>query len=243
MKKFLIFSLLWIDLTHPFDSETIYWPTATSFQLETVHRGKTEKGYWYETYEMRASEHGGTHMDAPVHFAKGKWTTDAVPLDRLMGKACVLDVSAKTKIDRDYLIQLQDIKDWENKNGAIPPGSIFLTDTGWSKFWPDKKKYLGTDKKRDVKNLHFPGYSKEAAQYLAERKIAAVGLDTPSLDHGQSQDFWAHRIFGENNIPGFENVAELNRLPATGAEIIALPMKIGHGSGGPLRIIARPPSK
>lgn len=231
----------WIDLTHTFDQETIYWPTANSFTLKTVHKGKTKGGYWYETNDMAVSEHGGTHMDAPVHFAKGKWSAEKVPLTSLMGPACVLDVSQKSKKNRDYLVSVEDIEEWEKQHGPVPTNSIFLAHTGWDEFWPNKKHYLGTKEKGDVANLHFPGFSKEAADLLVKRGVKAVGLDTPSLDFGQSKDYWAHRIFGKANIPGFENVANLHDLPATGATVIALPMKIGDGSGGPLRIIAQLP--
>ena len=113
-----------------------------------------------------------------------------------------------------------------------------LVHTGWGKFWGDKKAYLGTDKAGDTSNLHFPGISKEAAALLAERKVDAVGLDTPSLDHGPSRDFAAHRAFAAANVYGLENVANLDRLPPIGATLIALPMKIKGGTGGPTRIIA-----
>lgn len=226
----------WVDLTHPFDHTTIYWPTNLSFHLDIVHKGLTEKGYWYETNDYRASEHGGTHMDAPVHFAKGKWSVDQIPLSRLIGAGIKVDVSAKAH--RDYLISEQDFLDWEQQNGHMPKGAIVLVRTGWERFWPDKELYLGSDKPGDTQNLHFPGFSKEAALFLTkDRDIHAVGLDTASLDYGQSQDFSAHRIFGEANTPGFENLHNLDRLPATGFRVFALPMKIGKGSGAPLRII------
>jgi len=244
---FLTFPLIssaggrWVDLTHPFDEKTIYWPTAKSFSLEVVHKGKTDGGWWYESNNYSASEHGGTHLDSPCHFSKGKWTVDQIPLDRLIGPAVVIDLSDKTKKTPDYLISAKDITDWESKHGKIEPGTIVLVYTGWSKKWPRKKDYLGTDKKGDITNLHFPGFSPEAARLLVDRKIAAVGLDTPSLDYGQSSDFKSHVIFGGANIVGFENVNSLHRLPPRGARVYALPMKIGGGSGAPLRIVAEVP--
>ncbi len=228
-----------IDLTHAFDQKTIYWPTNKHFNLKTVHKGPTEGGYWYESSDYSASEHGGTHVDAPVHFARGKWTVEEIPLKNLVGKGILIDVSSKALGNPDYLISLEDIMQWESRNGRIPPESIALVRTGWASFWPDKKRYLGTNKPGDVANLHFPGFSAEAARFLAtERKVGAIGLDTPSLDYGQSKDFQAHQIFGENNIPGFENLANLDSLPAKGFRVIALPMKISGGSGAPLRIVA-----
>ena len=229
----------WVDLTHPFDADTIYWPTSKAFKLETVHEGPTAGGYWYESNNISASEHGGTHLDAPAHFAEGKWHVDDIPLDRLIAPGIVVDVRKNVENRPDYLIRKADFIAWETENGRIPQNAIVLVLTGWEDFWPDKKKYLGTDREGDVENLHFPGFGAEAAAFLTqERNIASVGLDTPSLDRGQSRDFKAHQIFGKANVPGFENVCNLKRLPAKGFRVIALPMKIGSGSGAPLRIVA-----
>lgn len=228
-----------IDLTHPFDEHTHYWPNANAFKHTKVFEGETEGGYWYESNDISASEHGGTHVDSPAHFAKGKWHIEDIPLDSLIGPGILVDVRKNAKGNPDYLIAKQDFLDWEKEHGTIPPGSIVLVRTGWEDFWPDKKKYMGTDVPGDVENLHFPGFDAEAARFLShERKVASVGLDTPSLDYGQSKDFLAHRVFGEANIPGFESICRLSTLPPKGFRVIALPMKIGHGSGAPLRIVA-----
>ena len=228
-----------LDLTHPFDETTIYWPTSKSFKLNRVHRGSTEQGFWYEANNYEAAERGGTHMDAPVHFAKGKWTVDQIPLSSLIGPGVLIDVSSKAVKQPDYLISRQDFLEWESRHGKISEGSIVLVRTGWENFWPDKKQYLGSDKAEDASNLHFPGFSQGAAQFLtAERHVAAVGLDTASLDYGPSVDFPAHQVFGGANVPGFENLHNLSQLPPKGFRVIALPMKIGNGSGAPLRIVA-----
>lgn len=228
-----------VDLTHSFDENTIYWPTSKSFHLEVVHKGPSGKGYWYEANNIETAEHGGTHMDAPVHFARGRWTADTIPLNRLIAPGIAVDVSASVRANPDYLIRVDDFLDWEKENGRIPEGAIVLVRTGFENRWPDKKRYLGTDAAGDTANLHFPGYSEQAARFLAnERRVAAVGLDTASLDHGPSTDFKAHRVFGEANVSGFENLCNLDHLPARGFRVIALPMKIGGGSGAPLRIVA-----
>jgi kynurenine formamidase len=228
-----------IDLTHKFDKTTIYWPTNKHFELKTSYKGKTEGGYWYESNDYSASEHGGTHVDAPVHFAEGKWSVDQIPLNNLIGKGILVDVSKNALGNPDYLITREDFEEWEKLHGQILPGTIVLVRTGWESFWPDKKKYLGTDKPGDVPNLHFPGFSEGAARFLSnERKVSAIGLDTPSLDYGQSKSFMAHQVFGESNTPGFENLNNLKLLPAKGFKVIALPMKISGGSGAPLRIVA-----
>src|SRR4029453_10409340 len=120
-------------------------------------------------------------------------------------------------------------------------GSIILLKTGYGKLYPDRKKYLGTDERgaEAVAKLHFPGLDPAAAKWLAQnRSIKAIGLDTASIDRGQSTLFESHRTLFENNIPAFENVANLEQLPVKGFSVIALPMKIKGGSGGPLRIVA-----
>lgn len=235
----------WIDLTHPFNAQAVYWPTAKSFKKTTVFEGHTKGGYYYSAYNFEAAEHGGTHIDSPIHFAEGKYSTDEIPLERLVGPAVVINVAEKASANRDYQIAVTDILAWEKQQGRIPKGAIVLFDTGSAQFYPDRIKYMGTDERGEaaVSKLHFPGIHPEAAAFLAnERRIDAVGLDTPSIDYGQSKDFRAHVILYESNIPGFENVANLEALPPTGATVFALPMKIEGGSGGPLRIIAFVPA-
>jgi len=231
----------WIDLSYDFSSETIYWVTAKPFERETVAEGKTEKGYYYSAYNFSAAEHGGTHIDAPVHFAEGRQTVDEIPLGRLIAPAVKIDVSPKAAGNRDYQISVEDLTDWETTNGRIPDSTIVLLQTGHGKFWGDKKNYLGTDRTgtEAVAELHFPGLAPEAAEWLVKnRKSKAVGIDTASIDFGQSNSFGSHVALMSENIPAFENVANLDKLPVKGANIIALPMKIKGGSGAPLRIIA-----
>ena len=228
-----------IDMTYPFAEETLHWPTAQPFKLEKVNEGMTPQGFWYSSYNYSASEHVGTHLDAPFHFAQGKWTTDQIPLERTIGPGVIINVRGKAEANRDYQLQVVDIRTWERRHGKIPPGAIVLMYSGWGKFWGDRKSYFGTDQPDDVTNLRFPGFSKEAAEFLIkERKIDAVGIDTPSIDYGPSRDFIVHQVFGRANVPIFENVANLNRLPPKGTTIFAIPMKIKGGSGAPLRIFA-----
>ena len=231
----------WIDLTHDFSSETVYWPTADSFKLEEVYKGVTEKGFYYSANNFSAAEHGGTHIDAPVHFAEGKLSVDLIPLSDLIAPGVVVDISDKTMKNRDYQVSRSDLKDWETQYGTIPDGVILLLNTGYAEFWSDREKYMGTAERgaEAVSELHFPGLDPKAAQWLVnERNIKAIGLDTPSIDFGQSVLFESHQILFNKNIPAFENVANINKLPATGSFVMALPMKINGGSGGPLRIVA-----
>jgi kynurenine formamidase len=232
-----------VDLTHPFDAETIFWPTEEGFVHERGFEGTTEGGYWYAAHRFRSAEHGGTHLDAPIHFGEGKPSADEVPLERLVAPGVVVDASAACAADRDHLIDLDDLAAFEAVYGPIAPGSIVLLRTGFAAHWPDRARYLGTELRgpEAVAALHFPGLHPAAARTLVERRVAAVGIDTASIDRGTSRDFLAHRVLAAAEIPVFENVAALDALPATGFEVIALPMKIRGGSGGPLRIVARLP--
>lgn len=228
-----------VDLTYPFGAETIYWPTAKRFALETVQEGDTPGGYWYEANNYAAAEHGGTHMDAPVHFARGGATADQVPATAGIGPLVRVDVSAQAATDADYRLSRADLAAWEQAHGRIPTGAIVVMYSGWGARWPDKKRYLGTDVAGDVANLHFPGFSREAAEFLVrERDINGIGVDTPSIDYGPSTDFIVHRVINGAGKPGFENVAHLDKVPASGATLVALPMPIAGGSGGPTRAIA-----
>jgi kynurenine formamidase len=228
-----------VDMTYPFDRDTLHWPTAKPFQLEKVAEGRTPQGYWYSSYNYSASEHTGTHLDAPFHFAEGKWTTDQIPLGKTIGPGVVIDVMRKTEMERDYLLRVDDIHAWEKRYGRLSRGSIVLMHTGWGKYWGDRKRYFGTDESGNVSDLHFPGFSREAAEFLVkQRSVKAVGIDTPSIDHGPSRDFLAHQVFGAANVPIFENVASLERISVRGATVFAVPMKIKGGSGAPLRIFA-----
>jgi kynurenine formamidase len=233
----------WIDLSHDFSAQTIYWPTAKPFELEVVSAQRTPGGYYYAANNFSAAEHGGTHLDAPIHFAEGRWTTDQIPLDRLIGQAVVVDVQRGADSSADYRVDSAAVAGWEQKYGAIPAGSIVLFRTGWSRRWPDRVAYLGTSRTGPgaVPELHFPGIDSALAQLLVKRNVKAVGIDTPSIDYGQSGSYPTHQILFASNIPAFENVANLQRLPPRGSFIVALPMKIKGGSGGPLRIVALVP--
>jgi kynurenine formamidase len=233
-----------VDLTHAFDASTVYWPTATTrFSLDTLSWGETPGGWFYSAFAISTAEHGGTHLDAPIHFAEGGDRADEVPLERLIAPAVVIDVADRAAADPDYLVSVADVQAWEAEHGPVPEGSAVLLYTGWSSRWPDAAAYLGDDTPGDASNLHFPSFGEDAARLLVEeRNVAALGADVASIDYGQSTDFPVHRIAMAKNVPGFENLTNLEQLPATGAWIIALPMKIAGGSGGPLRAVAAIPA-
>ncbi len=231
-----------VDLTHGFDSTTLYWPTESEgFVLDPVAEGITEGGYFYAANRFHSAEHGGTHLDAPFHFSEHGIGAGRLPLDRLIGPAFVIDVRGRVAADRDYLVRIADFTEWEGRHGRLPERAIVLLRTGWSERWPDRERYLGTAQRgaSATGELHFPGLDPEAARWLVEeRRVASVGLDTPSIDHGPSRDFRAHRALAAAQVPVFENLGDLAALPERGAFLIALPMKITDGSGAPLRAVA-----
>lgn len=227
-----------VDLTYAYNSQTIYWPNAKGF----VHRKdmwkRTPAGFWYAAGGFSTDEHGGTHLDSPIHFSEGKLTLEKIPPSRLVAPGAVIDISARAAANRDYLATPEDIRAWEKRYGPIRKGMIVLFRTGWGKYWPNRKQYLGSDTPGDIEHLHFPGIAPAAAKLLVERQVNGVGIDTASIDHGPSKNFETHQILNAANIYGLENVAYIETLPATGATIIAAPMKIEDGSGGPVRIFA-----
>ena len=229
-----------VDLSHPFDEKTLYWPTSPStFRLERLQYGETPGGWFYASNSFCAPEHGGTHLDAPIHFARDRWTVERIPPRRLVAPAVVLDLSERAAADPDFRLTPADVARFEARFGRIPAGAIVLLRTGWSARWPDRRAYFGDDRPGDASALHFPGFGAEAATLLVrERGVSALGLDTPSLDHGPSRDFVVHRIASEANVLGLENLTGLEHVPPTGAWVVALPMSIAGGSGAPLRAIA-----
>jgi kynurenine formamidase len=230
-----------VDLTHPFDADTIYWPTEEGFVHERGFEGTTEGGWWYAAHRFRSAEHGGTHLDAPIHFGAGRPSADEIPLERLVARGVVVDVTAACAADPDHLVGVADLAAFEAAHGPIAPDTTVLLRTGFGARWPERARYLGTARRgpEAVAELHFPGLHPDAATWLVARRIAAVGIDTASIDHGPSRDFLAHRVLAAAEVPVFENLASLDALPPTGFEVMALPMKIRGGSGGPLRIVAR----
>ncbi|MGE0816725.1 MAG: cyclase family protein [Vicinamibacterales bacterium] len=230
-----------VDLSHTYDQSTIFWPTADPFRLDVVADGITPGGYYYAANNFFSSEHGGTHLDAPVHFSEGAQSVDQIPLDRLVGEAYVVDVTAAAEKDADYQVTVEDLARAERDQGPIPADAILLLRTGFSRRWPDAVGYLGTAARGEegARQLHFPGLHPDAARWIADnRPIRALGIDTASIDYGPSTAFETHRALYAKNIPGLENLTALDRLPLRGAVVIALPMKIGGGSGAPVRAMA-----
>ena len=241
----------WVDLTHTFDENSLYWPAAVgtteegSFDMEVIYADDTDNGYYYASNQFCTPEHGGTHIDSPIHFARDRYTTEQLQLDKMNGPGIVIDITQQTSKDSDYLLSLEDVNAFEEKYGTIPSGSIVMLRTGWGNYYGNRTKYFGfvDGLPKDANNLHFPSYGTDAARLLVEdRDVNVLGIDAPSIDHGPSQSFLVHQLVFDQNIPALENVANLDQLPAVGSWIISMPMKIGSGSGGPARIAALLPS-
>ncbi len=235
-----------VDLSHAYDSQTLYWPSRPpmKFELEPLAFGETPRGWFYAANRFCTPEHGGTHLDAPIHFHRGGQTTEQLPLEKLLAAGVRIDVRDRAQKDRGYRLTREDVLAFENRAGKIRPGTIVLLQTGWSRYWPSRKDYFGDESAEDASKLEFPSYGADAARLLVEeRKVAMLGVDTASIDYGRSQDFDVHRIAAASGAGGLENLTNLDQLPETGFVVIALPMKIAGASGGPARVIALVPKR
>ena len=227
-----------VDLSHTYDDKTLFWPTSPiKFEHPELAYGPSGNGYFYSAYTFATAEHGGTHLDAPIHFYKGGQTVDALDLNNLMLPVSVIDVSEKAAANRNYLLQVDDINAFETKHGTIEEETAVLLRTGWSKHWPNAKAYMGDDTPGDTSKLSFPSFGVEAVKLLVSRGVKLLGIDTASTDGGQSTTFDVHVAISGANIAALENMNNLEALPQTGAYIMALPMKIGGGSGAPVRVV------
>ncbi|HKV53650.1 MAG TPA: cyclase family protein [Candidatus Binataceae bacterium] len=225
-----------VDLTYRLDSAAIGWPGDTPFSHRFDHYGITPQGYFYASGSFATAEHAGTHMDAPIHFSAGGLTADQVPIT--IGPLAVIDFSARAAADPAATLSAEDVEHWESAHGAIPPAAIVLARSGWGRFWPEPQRYLGCAS-GDGSRLRFPGFSLAAVDLLLERRtVAAIAIDTASIDPGDSVDFAVHRRWLGAGRPAFENIANAGKLPATSAIIFCIPMKLGGASGTPARIFA-----
>jgi kynurenine formamidase len=221
-----------VDLGHPISITDPSWEAKPPYERTVV---ATIEKNGYNAGRITVDEHFGTHVDAPAHFAPGKWTVDQIPVDRLRRPGIRIDVSKQAAANADYRVTAADIKAFEAANGPIPADSIVLIATGWDRFWGEAARYMND--KGGVK--HFPGLAADATTYLArDRRVAAIGIDTPSIDYGPSTTFDAHHASMALNVYHIENAAHLTTLPASGFEVIVAPINIAGGTGGPTRVFA-----
>jgi kynurenine formamidase len=222
-----------IDLSYSINDKLVAWPGDPKV-FEAKVNGTIEKdGYFTRSFWML--EHYGTHLDAPAHFPPGKTTVEKIAPEKFFGPAVVLDVRAEAEKNADYQLSPTVIEAWEKRNGRIPPGAIVILRTGWASRWPDVQRYRNTDAKGE---MHFPGFSVDAAKILLERKISGLGCDTLSIDPGNSKDFPVHHLVLGDEVYQLENLRDLSALPEMGAFLVVAPIKLEGGSGGAVRVFA-----
>ena len=236
-----------VDLTQPLgpDTPVIGLPpqfgSSPGLTMDLISRFDQKGPAWYWNV-LHMGEHTGTHFDAPVHWITGKDrkenTTDTIPTSRLVGPACVIDVTREVEQNEDFLLMPEHVVAWENSNGKIPSGSWVLLRTGWSAR-ADPVLFLNV--KTD--GPHSPGFHKTTSELLAkDRDVQGVGVETVGTDAGQAgmfdPPFPNHTIMHGAGKFGLASLRNLDQLPATGAIVIAAPLKIVNGSGSPLRVLA-----
>jgi kynurenine formamidase len=224
-----------VDLTHNLNDHSPNWEGSEQSPFHAKELDSIEHDGYY-TRSFSTQEHYGTHLDAPAHFARGMWTVDQIPAERLVRPLVVLNVRSNANDHPDYEISVQDIADWETQNGEIPAGAVVVAYTGWEDRWNAPKKYRNAAADGV---MHFPGYSLEAATFLIKtRAVVGLGIDTMSIDPGASKAFPVHQFTAKESVYQLENVANLGLVPSTGATIVVAPIKLENGSGGPARLLA-----
>jgi len=221
-----------VDMTYEINGHSPSWPGSGQAFTATTVDTIAKDGYFARRFTML--EHYETHMDAPAHFG-GKDTLDEIPIQRFFGPAVVIDVRDQVAKNPDYRLTVKDIEQWEAQHGRIPPHAIVMLYTGWGSRWPNPARYRNMDAN---KVMHFPGYSVPAAKFLIARQVSGLCIDTLSIDYGPSKNFPVHHTTLPAGLFHVENVANLGELPATGAFVIAAPIKLEGGSGGPVRVFA-----
>lgn len=240
-----------VDLTVPLDpsTATIQLPPqfapSKPFALQEISRYDERGPAWYWN-NISCGEHTGTHFDAPIHWVTGRDypqnATHNIPVERFIGPACVIDVSENVRANADYLLTRENVEVWESHHGRIPVGAWVLIRTDWSKRTAAKEFLnIGSD------GAHTPGLHPQCVPFLArERDILGVGVETVGTDAGQAPTFEpmfpCHTIMHGSNRFGLASLTNLDQLPATGAIVIAPPLKIVNGSGSPLRVLALVPA-
>lgn len=222
-----------VDLSHVWGPDFPMYPGAQQPQIDSLFT-VADAGYYKN--QLTLDEHTGTHMDVPAHFADGGTTAERLPASQLVAPLIRVDISARANADPDAQGTVDDLLAWESEHGEIPTGAFVALFSGWDRLLPFPDRYIGLD---DADVAHFPGWHPEAAEFLVtERQIVGVGVDTLSLDFGASADFASHVIFLSAGRYGVENLANLARIPATGATIVVGGPKHLNASGGPTRAFA-----
>lgn len=217
-----------LELTHSLSNNIPSWDGKADFELSTVtdYKDCTPPDL-FRTQKINASVSLGTHMDAPAHVIPGGRTIDKLTLEELVVDCVIIDVSQEA--NENYLVMPSAIEKFEKECGEIPPHSLVIFYTGWSKYWENPEKYHN--------KFGFPSVDVSTAEILLQRKVVGLGIDTFSCDTGKN-GFPVHRaILGADKYL-VENVANAKLLPATGAKVLVLPVKIKDATEAPIRLIA-----
>jgi len=221
------------DLTHVLGTQFPLFPGAAPFRIQQAV-SHDKDGYYGSI--LTYWEHSGTHMDAPVHFAPNGLFVDQLRIENLVVPAVVINMTEKVRRDPDAVVTPDDIRAWERRYGRIPDNAAVLMASGWGARAGSVEAFRNTDSSGV---MHFPGFGKEAIDFLlTERRIAGIGVDTLSLDHGPSTTFAVHYTILPTNRWGLENLANLESIPPSGATLFVGAPKIASGSGGPTRVMA-----
>jgi kynurenine formamidase len=224
-----------IDLTHALNDHSPNWEGTEASPFQAKELGNIDHDGYYSRI-FTTQEHYGTHLDAPAHFAKGMWTVDQIPAERLVRPLVVLDVHGKVNGNPDYQVGMKDVADWEASHGQIPSGAVVMAYTGWDSRWSSQKDFRNLESD----NLpHFPGFALETVKFLVKtREVVGIGIDTMSVDIGATTTYPVHQFTSKESVYHLENVANLGLVLATGATIVVAPIKLENGSGGPVRLFA-----
>ncbi|KAL0881641.1 hypothetical protein ABMA27_001464 [Loxostege sticticalis] len=192
----------------------------------------------YAANEFAAGEHGGTHIDAPYHFYREGLHVGELPLDKLIVPLIIVDVSGLVNDDPNFVLQKHHLDYMLNAGNRC----VLIFKFGWSKYFHDKKKYLGVTESDE---LNFPGLGEEIATWIttAYKNVVGVGVDVASVDPGCSKDFPVHKVLSSSGLYNIENVNLSMDVPSYGCTALVLPMKIRQGTGAPLRFVAICPKK
>lgn len=194
--------------------------------------------YRYQGDQSCSGNHVGTHLDAPAHLYKDKWTVDEIPASRFVAPGVVVDIRTRAAEEPNSNVTLADVTAWEAEHGRIPPAAIVIMCSGWADKYPDKAAVFGNDRD-DYTDFHFPGFGVDAVGWLIEeRGIVGIGVDSPSTDFGASTLFSSHVMAAEHNVYGLENMNRVCDIPPAGTMIYALPAMYKGASGAPARILA-----
>jgi kynurenine formamidase len=222
-----------VDLTHTMSADFPTFFGVPGIEMEKKFDFKKDG---FNLYWWRIIEHAGTHLDAPIHFSESGMTADKIPADTLVVPLAVIDVVAKAAQNPDYLLTREDLVAWEKQHRRLPDNCCVAMQSGWAQHVADAAKFTGKDSSGV---FHFPGFSPEAAEWLMkERKVLGLAVDTLSLDHGPSKDFKVHYAWLPSGRWGLENVANLDKVPASGATLVVGLAKVKGATGGPVRLIA-----